>query len=67
MREVGYHPHSGLCRVHGQEVLLIDWDLAPDLQIELLAGVLEDHDLAGIELSEDARRVLGRLETRRAS
>jgi len=35
MREVGYHPHSGLCRLRGEEILLIDWELAPDLQIEL--------------------------------
>ena len=45
MREVGYHPHSGLCRLRGEEILLIDYDLAPDLQIELLAGILTDYDL----------------------
>jgi hypothetical protein len=59
MREVGYHPHSGLCRLRGEEILLIDWELAPDLQIELLVAALDGHDLGRVALSEDARRLLG--------
>lgn len=67
MREVGYHPHSGLCRLRGEEVLLIDYDLAPDLQIELLASILADYDLGTVSISEDARRFLGRVEPAPAS
>ena len=67
MREVGYHPHSGLCRLRGEEILLIDYDLAPDLQIELLAGILTDYDLGTVPLSDDARRFLGRAEAAPAS
>ena len=58
MREVGYHPHSGLCRLRGEEILLIDWELAPDLQIELLVGALDGHDLDEVPLSDDARHLL---------
>jgi hypothetical protein len=61
MREVGYHPHSGLCRFRGEEVLLIDWELPADLQIELLVAALDGHDLDRVALSEDARRLVGKV------
>lgn len=67
MREVGYHPHSGLCRLRGEEILLIDYALAPDLQIELLAGVLAGHDLGAVSLSDDAKRLLGKVDASPAS
>jgi hypothetical protein len=58
LREVGYHPHSGLCRLRGESILLIDYELSPDLQIELLVTALDGHDLGGVALSDDARRLL---------
>jgi hypothetical protein len=61
MREVGYHAHSGLCRFRGEEVLLIDWELSADLQIELLVAALEGHDLGAVALSEDARRLVEKV------
>ena len=61
MREVGYHPHSGLCRLRGEEILLIDWELAPDLQIELLVAALDGHDLGRVALSDDARRLVAKV------
>jgi hypothetical protein len=67
MREVGYHPHSGLCRLRGEEILLIDHELAPDLQIELLLSALEGYDLEQFALSDDARRLLGRADARPSS
>jgi hypothetical protein len=40
LREVGYKPRSGRCRVNGQEVILIDRDAPLSEQIEFLASEL---------------------------
>lgn len=40
LREVGYKPRSGRCRVNGQEVILIDRDAPISEQIEFLAAEL---------------------------
>jgi hypothetical protein len=40
LREVGYKPRSGRCRVNGQEVILIDRDVPISEQIEYLASEL---------------------------
>lgn len=42
MREVGYHVHSGRCRVRGKEVLLLDRDAPLRDQVEFLAAELEE-------------------------
>jgi hypothetical protein len=60
MREVGYHARSGLCRVDGEEILFVDHDLTPDDEIELLAVILSARDLAAVEMSPEARRLLAR-------
>jgi hypothetical protein len=60
MREVGYHARSGLCRVGGEEILFLDHDLGPDDEIDLLAVVLGDRDLSGVEMSPEAQRLLAR-------
>lgn len=60
MREVGYHVRSGLCRVEGEDVLFLDHDLSPDDEIELLAVLLSERDLAAVEMSPEARRLLAR-------
>ena len=60
MREAGYHARSGLCRVDGEEILFVDHDLTPDDEIELLTGALSDRDLATVEMSPEARRLLVR-------
>lgn len=57
-REVGYAVRSGLCRVKGEEVLLLEWDLSADLQVDLLVGVLAGRDLSQVELTDDTRRLL---------
>ncbi len=57
-REVGYSVRSGLCRVKGEEVLLLEWDLSTDLQVDLLVGVLAGRDLSQVNLTEDTRRLL---------
>jgi hypothetical protein len=40
LREVGYRPRSGRCRVNGPEVILIDRDAPISEQIEFLASEL---------------------------
>jgi hypothetical protein len=40
LREVGYKPRSGRCRVNGQEIILIDRDAPISEQIEFLAAEL---------------------------
>lgn len=58
LREVGYHVRSGLCRLDDQEILLVESELAPDVQIELLLGALAGRDLSGVPLSEEALQLL---------
>ncbi|MDG2307929.1 MAG: hypothetical protein P8R42_25405 [Candidatus Binatia bacterium] len=53
LREVGYHVRSGLCRVDDQEILLVESELAPDIQVDLLLGALSGRDLSGVPLSEE--------------
>ncbi len=57
-REVGYSVHSGLCRVEGEEVLLLESELSPDIQVDLLVSVLSGRDLSLVELTPDTRRLL---------
>lgn len=40
LREVGYRPRSGRCRINGQEVILLDRDTPISEQIDFLAGEL---------------------------
>ena len=40
LREVGYRAHSGRCRVKGQELIVIDREIALSDQIEFLANEL---------------------------
>jgi hypothetical protein len=58
LREVGYHTQSGLVRLDGEEILLLDHELSPEAKIDLLTGVLRGRDLSGIELSDEARSSL---------
>jgi hypothetical protein len=64
LREVGYHTQSGLVKLGGEEILLLDHELAPDLKIDLLVGVLASRDLSGIEVSDDARHALAAVAGR---
>lgn len=40
LREVGYRPRSGRCRINGREVILIDRDAPISEQIDFLAAEL---------------------------
>jgi hypothetical protein len=42
LREVGYRPRSGCCRVNGQEVILLDRDAPISEQLEFLAAELAE-------------------------
>lgn len=42
LREAGYRAKSGRCRVHGQEVILLDRDARLSDQIEFLASELAE-------------------------
>ena len=57
-REVGYSVRSGLCRVQGEEVLLLESELSADIQLDLLVGVLSGRDLSLVPLTADTRRLL---------
>ncbi len=58
MREVGYHTHSGLCRLGDAEILLLDHDLSAEQQVDLLLEILAGRDLGGIEASDEVRRLV---------
>ena len=62
LREVGYHVKSGFCRLDGQEIFLVESDLAPQVQIDLLLSALAERDLSGLSLSEDIQRLMGEAE-----
>lgn len=40
LREVGYHAHSGSCRINGQDVIIIDRDAPVKDQIDFLTEAL---------------------------
>ena len=63
MREVGYHARSGMCRVAGEDVLLIDSQLTTEMQVDLLVGALEARDLSEVPVSEEAQRALAKQES----
>ena len=44
LREVGYKPRSGRCRINGQEVILIDRDAPLSEQIDFLSALLAEEE-----------------------
>jgi hypothetical protein len=44
LREVGYKPRSGRCRINGQELILIDRDAPLSEQIDFLATMLAEEE-----------------------
>jgi hypothetical protein len=61
VREVGYHVRSGACRLHGQDVLLLDSGAALSDRVEALLDFLSRTDLDGVYVEPELRRlVLGR-------
>jgi hypothetical protein len=58
LRDVGYQVRSGLCRLDGQEMLLLEQGLSADVQIDLLVAALSGRELESVPLSDAARRLL---------
>jgi hypothetical protein len=62
LREVGYQVRSGACRVHEQDLVLIDRELPVANRLEVLLDVLSGRDLGDVYVSPELRRILGREE-----
>jgi hypothetical protein len=58
LREVGYHVHSGACRVHGRELIIIERGLSASDRIEVLLRGLLEHDFETHYLSPALRRLI---------
>ena len=59
LREVGYHPRSGTCRVRGEEVLFVDRSLPVSERVAVLTEELRQRDLRGLYVPPILRRLLG--------
>jgi hypothetical protein len=58
LREVGYRARGGACRFRGRNLIILDREMAPAEQAEILAEVLRGHDLETLYLSPAARRLI---------
>jgi hypothetical protein len=58
LREVGYRARGGACRFREQNLIIIDRDMPPAEQVEVLADALRERDVEGLYLSPAARRLL---------
>jgi hypothetical protein len=61
LRDVGYRPRSGRCRVRERDVILLDRKLSDPERMEVLCAALADRDLERVFLSPALRAmVVGR-------
>jgi hypothetical protein len=58
LREVGYRARGGACRFRERNLIILDREMAPAEQVEILAEVLRSHDLEALYLSPAARRLI---------
>jgi hypothetical protein len=58
LREVGYRARGGACRLREKNLIILDREMPPADQIEVLAEALREQNLEEIYLSPAARRVL---------
>lgn len=58
LREVGYRARGGACRLREKDLVIIDRDMPPSEQLEIIAEALRERDLEEVYLSPAARRVL---------
>ena len=58
LREVGYRARGGACRLHEKDLIIIDREVAPAEQVEMLVEALRTRDLENLYLSPAARRLL---------
>lgn len=59
LREVGYRPRSGRCRLGQKDVILLDRKLSGPERIEILCTALADRDLEQVFLSPALRAMVG--------
>ena len=63
LREVGYKPRSGRCRINGQEVILIDRDAPISEQIDFLSALLaEEGRQPSVERDRNLKSLLNPIE-----
>jgi hypothetical protein len=60
LREVGYRVRSGLCRVHGEDVIFVDRSLPPDERVQVLLDGLAGRNVETVYLTPALRRLLER-------
>ena len=58
LREVGYRARGGACRFRERNLIILDREMAPAEQVEVLAEALRERDLDDLYLSPAARRLL---------
>ena len=58
LREVGYRARGGACRLREKDLIIIDREMPPAEQVEMLAEALRTRDLEELYLSPAARRLL---------
>ena len=58
LREVGYHVHSGSCRVHGRELIIIERGLSASERVDVLLRGLVEHDFETHYLSPALRQLI---------
>jgi hypothetical protein len=58
LREVGYRARGGACRFRERNLIILDREMAPAEQIEILAEALRGRDFEALYLSPAARRLI---------
>jgi hypothetical protein len=58
LREVGYRVRGGACRFRDRNLVILDREMAPVEQVEILAEALRGRDIEGVYLSPAARRLV---------
>ena len=58
LREVGYHVHSGSCRVHGRELIIMERGLSASERVDVLVRGLLDRDFETHYLSPALRQLI---------
>jgi hypothetical protein len=58
LRDVGYRPRSGRCRVRERDVILLDRKLSDPERMEVLCVALADRDLERVFLSPALRAMV---------
>src|SRR5215831_6050208 len=58
LREVGYRARGGACRFRDRNLIILDREMAPAEQVEILVEALRGRDLEALYLSPAARHLI---------